>query len=55
MIDITKDYKYNIEKLEILFKTLKDKPVHWTFQDEYDFAIRDALTYIKRLKEMEDV
>ena len=55
MTDITKDYKYNVQALEILLKTLKGKPVQWAFQDEYDFAIRDALTYIKRLKEMEDV
>ena len=40
-------------KLENILNNLKDKVVHWTFQTEYDYAIKDAIVLIKTLKNKE--
>mgnify|MGYP003110784742 CR=1 FL=1 len=43
--------KEEIIKLEsILLRLLEDKVVHWTFQTEYDSAVRDISALIKALK-----
>ena len=43
--------KEEIIKVEsILLRLLEDKVVHWTFQTEYDYAVRDITALIKALK-----
>jgi hypothetical protein len=45
--------KEEIIKLENILNSLKDKVVHWTFQTEYDYAVRDITALIKTLKNKE--
>tara|TARA_R100000541_G_scaffold55714_1_gene64732 strand:+ start:154 stop:300 length:147 start_codon:yes stop_codon:yes gene_type:complete len=45
--------KEEIIKLENILNSLKDKVVHWSFQTEYDYAIKDVKTLIKALKNKE--
>jgi len=44
----------NIEKIETILKSMQDIPVGWKNQTDFDIAIWDCLTHIKRVKEEQE-
>jgi len=39
-----------IIKLENILNSLRGRVVHWAFQTEYDYAVKDAMALVKALK-----
>jgi hypothetical protein len=44
----------DIEKIETILTSIQNMTVGWKNQTEFDIAIWDCLTHIKRIKEVKD-